>query len=194
MGKISLRVQEERARRKLAETIEGTVIHQRQGELAYGRWDFAVFGPAARGAKAVLRVGAAEQMMIQRAAVYLAAVGDPGQVGQPGMMTIEELSGGDIPDELAGLEVYHVAPLRPIEITRREEAESPGRLRDMVFTEFGGRNIAIIETPDEAAWSVSVLRYLHETDETLPDPVMAHVRHRLRDTSLRFAPPPGLAH
>lgn len=194
MGKISLRAQEERARRKVAETIEGTVIHQRQGELTYGRWDFAVFGPAARGRKAALRVGAAEQMMIQRAAVYLAAVGDPEQVGGPGMMTIEELSGGDIPDELAGLEMYHVAPLRPIEIIRNEKAESLDHLRDMVFAEFGGRNIAIIETPDEAAWSVSVLRYLHETDELLSDPVMTRLRHHLRDTSLRFAPPSGPAH
>jgi len=147
MGKVSLRSGKEEASRKVAETLEGTKVHQRQRELAIGRWDFVVFGPGADDKKAVLRVCVAEQMVIQDASLYMASIGDPSQVGKPGMISIEELAGGDVAEELRGLEVYHVSPLRPIAVTeKREGAAGVDRMRDLALEEFSSRNIAVIET------------------------------------------------
>lgn len=173
-------------RRKVEETIAGTVIHQRQFELAPGRWDFVVFGPSPGSKRAVLRVGAAEQMMIRQASVYIASVGDPGRVGQGGMMSLDELTGGDVSEELAGLDVYHVSPLRPMEITGKRTGEDLDRMRGEALEEFGDRNVAIIETPDEEAWALSALKYLDECDETFPDRFISTIRSRMRDTSMTF--------
>jgi hypothetical protein len=35
--------------------------------------------------------------------------------------------------------------------------------------EFQDKNIAVIETPDESYWSLSVLKYLKECDQFFPD-------------------------
>jgi len=191
MGKVKIVAAKEKLWKKVEETIEKTVIHQRQMELVPNRWDFAVFGPSADGKKAVLRVGVAEQSLIHKAPTYIATVGDPDRVGTSGMISIEELAGGDVSDELKGLEVYHVSPLRPISINRKVEAESIGKMRDEVLEELEGRNVAIIETPDETAWSVSVLRYLNECDEMFPDPVMSIIRSKMTDTEIDFRRPHG---
>jgi len=190
MSKVSLRASEEKVRRKVERTLEGTIVHQRQSELALGRWDFAVFGPSPEGKGAVLRVGAAEQMIIQQAGVYVVSLGAPESVGHPGMMSIEELSGGDVSEELRGLEVYHVAPLRPMNVSDKQAGPSLERMREKVFDRFGDTNIAIIETPDERAWIVSALKYLHECDELLPDPVLSTIRKRMSDTTIRFGASP----
>lgn len=186
MGKISLRAKQERAFRKVAETLEKTVIHQRQSSLILGRWDFVVFGPSLNKKEAVLRIGVAEQAFIQRASVYVASIGDPAILGQSGMMTIEELTDGDISEELRGLEVYHVSPLRPINIIDKRKGPDLDRMREQTLEEFSGANTAIIETPDQEAWSLSALKYLHQCDENLPDPVMLELRSRMRDTSMTF--------
>jgi len=184
MGKISLRAKQERALRKAEETLEKTVIHQRQGSLILGRWDFVVFGPSSDKKQAVLRICVAEQAVIQEASVYVASIGDPALLGQPGMMPIEELAGGDISEELRGLEVYHVAPLRPISIVGKRKGSGLDRMRDATLEEFSGSNTAIIETPDQEAWSLSALKYLSQCDENLPDPVMLELRGKMRDTSM----------
>jgi hypothetical protein len=180
MGKISLRARREDTRKKLVEIIEGSIIHQRQRELAPGKWDMAVFGPSRKKKGAVLRVCVAEQMVIQNASLYLAAVGDPRLVGRPGMVTLEELAGGDISEELLGLEVYNLSPLRPIMVVEKRDGADLDRMRELALKEFSDRNVTVIETPDEEAWSLAVLKYLDETDEIFPDPVMSAIRHTMR--------------
>ncbi len=192
MGKIGFKADQESLRRKVDETLEKTIIHKRQKELAIGRWDFVVFGPSLEtGGGAVLRVGVAETMVIQNASIYVASIGSPEVIGHEGMMAIEELAGEDISDELRGLEVYHMAPIRPLQIVSKREGESLDKMRDMVFDEFGDANTAIIETPDEAAWSLSALKYLGECDDHFPDPLISQIRSRMRDTSINFTPRPG---
>jgi hypothetical protein len=186
MGKISLRAKREDTRKKLVEIIEGSVIHQRQRELAPGKWDVAVFGPSRKNKGAVLRVCVAEQMLIQNASVYLASVGDPHLIGRPGMVTLEELAGGDISEDLYGLEVYNVSPLRPISVVEKREGADIDRMRELTLKEFSDRNVTVIETPDEEAWSLAVLKYLDETDEIFPDPLMSAIRHTMRGGSSGF--------
>ncbi|MBI4666498.1 MAG: hypothetical protein HY751_08830 [Nitrospinae bacterium] len=191
---IKVKARRDSAEKKLVQVIEGTIIHQRQRELSPGRWDMAVFGPSRDGKEAVLRVCVAEHMLIQKAPAYLAAVGDPEMVGYSGMMPIEELAGGDLPEDLMGLDIYHMAPLRPLNIIERRVAPGLAAMRDMAMEEFGGKNIAIIETPDEAAWSLSAIKYLNELDEAFPDPLMSAIRSTMRDTSLDFSAPGRYLH
>jgi hypothetical protein len=180
MGKISLRARREDTRKKLAEIIEGSIIHQRQRELAPGKWDVAVFGPNHKTKGAVLRVCVAEQMVIQNASVYLAAVGDPHLIGRPGMVTLEELAGGDLSEDLYGLEVYNVTPIRPISVVERRDGTDLDRMRELALKEFSDKNVTLIETPDEEAWSLAVLKYLDEIDDIFPDTVMSAIRNTMR--------------
>jgi hypothetical protein len=184
MGKVSFTANDDKVRRKVADILEKTVIHQRQTEIALGQWDFLIFGPGrVPGAPAVARVCVARQALIQKAPLYHTLVGDPYQIGSAGMMPIEELTGPDIDDELRGLEIYHVSPLRPIEVTSRRASHHIDALRDLVFSEFTDKNIAIVETPDESAWGVAALRYLHECDETFPDEIMGLIKSKMRAPS-----------
>ena len=178
----------------LEEMLAGTIIHQRESELACGVWNFVVFGPTPDKTGVVLRVGVAEHMMIQQASVYMASIGSPADIGMPGMMPIEELTGGDISDELAGLEVYHMEPLRPFTITDKRKGQDLDRIRDIAFEEFSSANTAIIETPNEAGWGISVLKYLHEFDTDFPDPVISSIRNTMRDTSINFRHDPKRLH
>lgn len=180
MGKFSFSAASEKVRRKVSETLEGTVIHRRQQELAIGRWDFVVFGAGEKKGSVITRVCVAEQAIIEKAHTYIASVGDPAKVGRSGVMSIEEIAGGDIPDSLVGLDIYHMSPFRPIEILSLRKTRGLDCSRDLLFEEFGDKNIAIIETPDEAAWSVSALKYLDECDTFFPDPVMSHLRMNIR--------------
>ncbi len=191
MGKVSIHAAKDLARRKVHETIEKTIIHKRQAELALGQWDFVVFGPSRDKKETVLRVGVAEQAVIQNASLYIAALGDPATVGRPGMISLSELAGGDLAEELADLEIYHVSPLRPITITEKRKGPELSRMRDLSLEEFSDANVAIIETPDQEAWSLSVLKYLHQCDETLADPVISEIRNRMTDTSITFNQPGG---
>lgn len=194
MGKVSFKADRGKTRRKVEEVFEKTVIHQRQRELAIGRWDFVIFGPKSDGRGATLRVCVAEQMVIQKASVYVAAVGDPETVGEPGMMSIEEFTDGDVSDDLRGLEIYHVSPLRPINVLEKREGDDLSRMRDKALEEFSERNIAVIETPDESAWGIAALKYLHECDEYFSDPLLNAIRSKMRDTSLDFGRRPNLLH
>jgi len=191
MGKISIHAARDLARRKVHDTMEKTVIHKRQAELALGRWDFVVFGPSHNKEETVLRVGVAEQAVIQNASLYVAALGDPATMGRSGMIPLKELAGGDLSEELADLEIYHVSPLRPLTITEKRKGPELSRMRDLSLKEFSDANLAIIETPDQEAWSLSVLKYLHQCDETLPDPVISEIRNRMSDTSITFNQPGG---
>jgi len=186
MGKITMRAREEKVRRKVEETLEKTVIHQRQADLALGRWDFVVFGPSTGEKRAVVRVGVAQQATIQSAGVYVASVGDPAAIGFSGMMSIEELAGDDVSEELHGLEVYHVAPLRPLSVSEKRYGEDLDRMREKVLEDYSDVNTAIIETPDEQAWSLAALKYLNECDDLMPDPLISTIRKSMTDTSMKF--------
>ncbi len=186
MGKVSFKSDNSLVKQKVRETLEGTVIHQRQRKLALGRWDFVVFGPGKEKDSAVLRVCFAEQMMIQSASMYVASIGDPDAVGYGGVMKIEDLAGEEIDEKLKGLEVYHVSPLRPIKVCSKQSGADLSRMRDMALADFSEQNIAIVETPDESAWVISALRYLDECDEHFPDRVISSIRSSMRNRSLGF--------
>lgn len=175
-----MRAKRDDIRKKLAEIMEGSIVHHRQRELAPGKWDMAVFGPSRKKKGAVLRVCVAEQMVIQNASVYLAAVGDPHLIGRPGMALLEDLAGGDLPEDLYGLEVYNVTPLRPISVIEKRDGADIDSMRELALREFSDKNITLIETPDEEAWSLAVLKYLDEIDEIFPDPLMSAIRNTMR--------------
>lgn len=186
MGKISVKARNNASREKLREIMDGSIIHQRQRELVPGRWDMVVFGPSPKKKGGALRILVAEQMVIQQASVYMASIGDPAVIGGPGMVSLDELAGGDIPDELSGLEVYNISPIRPIDVVERRDWENFGKMRDLALKEFSERNIAVIETPDEAAWSLAAIKYLDQSDEIFPDPLMSAIRSTMRERSLDF--------
>jgi hypothetical protein len=166
--------------------MEGSIIHQRQRELVPGRWDMVVFGPSRKKKGGVLRALVAEQLVIQQASVYMASIGDPAIIGGPGMISLDELSGGDLSDELSGLEIYNISPIRPIDIVERREWDNFEKMRDLALKEFSDKNIALIETPDESAWSLAALKYLDQLDEIFPDPLMSVIRSTMRERSLDF--------
>ena len=144
-----------------------TRILRRQLELELGRWSVVVFGPHRRGGT-VLREGCAVHLRVENALVYLATLGDPDYVGYKGM-PIEEFAQGDFPDELKDLEIYHIDPVRPLKVFDKRTLPPSSRVRDEILELFEEKNIAVIETPDEKYWSLSVLKYLWECDRVFPD-------------------------
>ncbi len=177
---------------KIEETCANTVIHKSQAELTYGRWDFVLFGSSKSDPEvSTVRVCVAEQAMIERSSLYMASLGDPYQIGHNGIMPIEEIAGEDLNDELRGLEIYGISPLRPISILEKFDSAGLSKTRDMVMEKYGESNIAIIETPEESMWSISALYYLDRCDQLMPDPFMTAIRSTMRDTSIDFSTPRG---
>jgi len=163
-----------RLRAEHAETFEliGKVfsekqIIKRELERELGRWRFVVFGRQGNEGM-ILREGCAMHLAVDDALVYIATLGDPEMLGMRGM-PIEEFARGDIPDELRDLEIFHIDPVRPLKIYEKRKLPSAPTVRDMILEEFQPKNIAIIETPDEKYWSLSVLKYLYECDRFFPD-------------------------
>ncbi len=183
VSKVFMHASNKSTKEKIEAALDGTTVHQRQSDLSLGKWDFVVFGPILGEKSAVIRIGVAEQAMIQQAPLYVASLGDPRVIGHAGIMSLNSLTNGDILDEFKDLEVFHVSPLRPMTITDKRNVENTNRMRDNIFTEFGNTNIAIIETPDQSIWIVSVLKYLHECDEVFPDLFMSFIR---QETNNRF--------
>jgi hypothetical protein len=116
----------------------------------------------------VVREGCAVHLRIESALVYIAAMGDPEVIGGGGM-PIEEFAQGDIPPELKGLEIYHIDPVRPLTILEKRKGPPVSEAADRILGEYENKNIAVIETPHEQYWSVSVLKYLRECDQFFPD-------------------------
>lgn len=173
---------------KVEEICANTVIHQSQKELTYGRWDFVVFGSSKSDPKlSTVRVCVAEQAMIERSSLYMASLGDPYQIGHNGIMPIEEIAGEDLNDELRGLEIYGISPLRPMSVVEKFDGDGLSKTREMVLEKYAESNIAIIETPDESMWPISALHYLDQCDQLLPDPLITAIRSTMRDTSIDFS-------
>ena len=84
-------------------------------------------------------------------------------------MSIADFAQGDIPDELRDLEIYQVDPVRPLKIFEKRTLPFSAHIEDEILEQFEEKNIAVIETPDERYWSLSVLKYLWECDRFFPD-------------------------
>lgn len=174
-------------RQKVEEVFEQTRILQRQIELEPGRWSFVVFG--AQGKEhTIIREGCAVHLRIHDSLVYIATVGDPGEVGERGM-PIEEFAQEEISPDLRGLEIYQVDPFRPLTIYEKRKGPSPAIASETIVEEFRDKNTAIIETPDERYWSLSVLKYLNECDRFFPDVLTEAIRKGSLPLKGYFSPP-----
>jgi len=167
MPKFKLKAEDWEIYQKVQEIFKQSQVLKRQLELELGRWNFVVFGPKGKE-KTIIREGCAVHLRIDNALVYVATMGSPDEVGARGM-PIEEFAQGDIPSELKGLEIYQIDPLRPLKIFDKRSGPPPSEAAEAVMEEFRDKNIAVIETPDESYWSLSVLKYLQECDRFFPD-------------------------
>ncbi|MFC1817193.1 hypothetical protein ACFL0M_14950 [Thermodesulfobacteriota bacterium] len=170
MPRIELHPKDEKMLIKIENIAKETNIIQRQLELTFGHWDFVVFGPNEK--KMVIREGNAHQMRILNEPTYTLSVTDPSNYsgkayGNIIPIPLEEFIAGDIPDELKGLDVLNIDPLRPLSINL-EKTVPLSKGERLVKDEYTDKNIAIIQTPDEQYWPISVLKYLNECDQFFP--------------------------
>ena len=168
MPQIKLRAKDQVIFDKLTEAYEKTEIIQRQRELSAGRWDFVVFGESGKN-QTVLREGFAEHASIKRAPIYIASLSQSGLTDVNGI-PIEEFIEEDIPEKYKDLEIIQVDPLRPLTIIKKETYYGK-KGADKIFSEYEDVNIAIIRTPHETDWMISVMKYLNDCDQNFPDAV-----------------------
>jgi len=179
---MALRSNNRKTRKKVERILLETVVHRRPFSIRDGIWQFVVFGPDAKGS-VVIRDGRAEQLRIQRAPVYIATLaGDPHIPDSEGV-PIEELAGGDVPEQLEGMKVFHVSPMRPLAVSAKRKGPPVKDALEEIMEFYKGNNTAIIETPDEKYWALSVLKYLDESDRFFPDPVMTNFYSRFEKSS-----------
>ncbi len=171
MPKIELQPKNEEMLKKVKQIVEGTNVVQRQLELAHGHWDFVVFGTSKNNM--VFREGYAQHVKILDASAYVMSVVDIASCrgrSHSGAFPVplEELVANDIPEDLKGLNVLNVDPLRPLSINF-EKTVSLSKGEKLNQDNYADKNIAIIQTPDEKYWAISVLKYLNECDQFFPD-------------------------
>ena len=171
MPKVELQPKDSKMLKKIDKVVEGTNIVQRQLELTRGHWDFVVFGP--NKCNMIIREGYAQHVRILDSATYIVSVAEHGDYagrsyGNIAPIPIEELVDDDIPDELKGLEVLNVDPLRPLSINFKKTV-SLSKGEKLIQENYADKNIAIIQTPNEKYWAISVLKYLNECDRFFPD-------------------------
>ena len=170
MKHINLKAEEREIIKKAEQAIAETIVHRQPFITESGIWPFVVIGPDDNG-MSVIRVGSAEQSKIQASPLYIATLGGdyiPDSDGVP----IEELTDGDIPEEMAGLSVFNVTPLRPLSISLKKAGPPLPDGLDEVLDIYKDDRTAIIETPSESYWALSVFKYLDESDRFFPDPVL----------------------
>ncbi len=168
MPKIKLRAKDQVLFDKITEAYEKTEIVQRQRQLTAGRWDFVVFGASEKN-QTVFREGFAEHTAIKRAPIYIASLAQSGLTNVNGV-PIEEFIEEDVPEKYQGLEIVQVDPLRPLTVIKKDMyAGKKGA--DKICKEYETENIAIIRSPHESDWMISVMKYLNECDQNFPDPV-----------------------
>ncbi len=169
MPRIKVRTKDQKVYEKIVAAYEQTVIIQKQKQLTYGHWDFAVFGQTDNN-ETVLREGYAEQASIKRAPIYIASLAQPGLANVNGI-SIEEFIDEDVPEKYKGLEIIHVDPLRPLTIKKKKTVPGSSRASDQICKDYEHLNIAVIHSPHESDWMVAVMKYLSECDQVFPDPV-----------------------
>ena len=168
MPKFKLRAKDQVVYDKLTEAYEKTEIVQRQKQLTSGRWDFVVFGDSDKN-RTVFREGFAEHASIKRAPIYIASLAQSELTDVNGI-PIEEFVQDDIPEKYQGLEIIQVDPFRPLTVIRKDNyAREKGP--DKICREYENVNTAIIRSPHETDWVISVMKYLNECDQNFPDPV-----------------------
>ncbi len=179
MPQFKLKAKDKKVIEKIRQAFEDTVILQRQKHLAYGRWDFVVFGPLGKD-KTILRVGYAEHAAIRRAPLYIASLAQPGVMDISGV-PIEEFIPEEVPEEYQGLEVIQVDPIRPLTIQEKKTLPAISKIEDKICRDYETENIAVIHAPHESDWMISVMKYLNECDEAFPD----RIQESLRTTQLK---------
>jgi len=183
MKHIGLKATDKDLLRKVEQVTEETVIHRKPFTMKQGVWPFVVFGPDSEGLS-VIRVGNAEQAKIKTASLYIATLGGdhiPESEGVP----IEELAGDDFPEELAGLKVFNISPLRPLTITTKKMGPPIRDAVSEILDFYSDKSTAIIETPDESYWALSVLKYLDESDRFFPDPMLEDFYSRIGQSAIK---------
>lgn len=190
MPRVCIRSNNSDSLKKIEEIIEHTKILKRQRELMYGRWDFVVFGPKGRN-KTIIREGNAQHVKIVNSSVYIASIGNPNHVKHNGI-PIEDFMKGDVPTDLEGLEIYQIDPLRPLTISMKKEGPLLKKTVALVQKEYEDKNIAIIQTPDEGYWGISVLKYLNECDTFFPDALTEALKKGTLPIDARFIDLEGL--
>jgi len=175
---MEFRLKDKRLMKKIETVLSETVVHRKQFRVQDGVWPFVVFGPDSEG-NTIIRAGSAEQSRIQKMPVYIATIGGnhvPDYEGVP----IEELASGDIPEDLAGMRVFHLSPMRPLSINSKTTGPRANKdMTDEILEFYKGNDSAVIETPDEAYWALSVIKYLDESDRIFPSPALADFYSRL---------------
>jgi hypothetical protein len=188
MPKIGIQPRGKEMLKKIKKIVEGTNIIKRQLELTHGHWDFVVFGPGKNNT--IIRVGYAQHLRILTEPAYTIAVADPSNYsgaayGNITPMPIEEFVSGDVPKELKGLDILNVDPLRPLTIeTKKTVPKSKGE--KFVEDNYSEKNIAIIQTPNEKYWAISVLKYLNECDQFFPNFLNEAIRKGNLPINARF--------
>jgi len=177
MKHFSIRSQTEKMQNKIIEVISETVIHRRQKKIIEGIWPFVVFGPGEDGST-VVRVGKAEQMRIHTAPVYIATLSGP-HISESDGIPIDEIAGDEVPEELKGMSLCQMSPMRPLLVTSERNGPPVEEAVDEILELYKGNDIAVIETPQERYWVLSVLKYLDESDRFFPDPVVSNFYSRL---------------
>lgn len=176
MPKIELQAKNSKMLKKVKKIVEGTDIIQRQIELTHGHWDFVVMGPNKNNL--VIRKGYAQHVKVLDSSAYVVTVVNPSNYldcSHRNTIPIEEFISGDIPEDLKGLDVLNVDPIRPLSIVLKKTLPlSKGE--KMVQDDYSNKNIAIIQTPDEEYWAISVFKYLNECDQYFPDALNEAIR------------------
>jgi hypothetical protein len=186
MPQFKLKAKDQKVIEVIQEAYENTVIVQRQKSITYGRWDFVVFGETDKDTT-ILRVGYAEQAVIQRAPVYIASLAQPGLTDLNGI-PIEEFITEDVPEEYQGLEIIQVDPLRPLSIQEKKSLPAISESADQICKEYEDQNIAVIQAPRENDWMIAVMRYLNECDKSFPDPVQESLSQARMNPANVFSP------
>lgn len=180
MPKLKLRAKDQKIYENITKAYEQTEIVQRQKELTFGRWDFVVFGDSKKN-ETLCREGFAEHASIKRAPIYIASLAQPGLTNINGI-PIEEFIEDDLPEKYQGLEIIQVDPLRPLNIVKKQSYTGKNR-EDKIYKEYSDANIAVIRSPHETDWVISVMKYLNECDQNFPDSVQQAFSRRSLNSS-----------
>ena len=62
-------------------------------------------------------------------------------------------------------------PIRPLTIQKKKSLPAISKSADKICKEYEDQNIAVIHAPREIDWMISVMKYLHEFDQSFPDRV-----------------------
>jgi hypothetical protein len=191
MPRFQLKPKDQKSAQKIQEIVDGTKTLKNQDDLIYGQWDFVVVGPSDK-TTSVIREGYAQHARILNSSLYFATLANPFGRGEGAGIPIEDLI-SEIPEDLKGLEVLQVDPVRPFFIKSQTQGPALDEAVKQVMGIYENRNIAVIQSPDEKYWGISVLKYLNDFDRSFPDQLNEAIRKGnlpLRGSLLHRGPTP----